>query len=302
MHSIHPTSADLPTDRLLEVDKQINTPSNQLLGVRIYSHRRAVLDAGSMPLVVHFHGGAFVAGSLDTGTCVARLLAQAGAVVISLDYPLAPAQPFPLAVEAGYAALVWAWKARHKLVGRSTSLFVAGEEAGGNLAAAVALMARDRQQPVLAGQILLSPMLDPILATASLRCVNAGRVGCPWADGWRQYLSRLEQACHPYAAPGNAMRLSGLPPTLLLTAQDDPLRDEAQAYANRLGAAGRAVQAVVLPGPTGWPASYRQATSQQATWGAAVQQQFSDFFHSFLGAAEVDSSRKPVCSLPISVS
>lgn len=174
MHSIHPTSAELPTDRLLEVDKQINTPSNQLLGVRIYSHRRAVLDAGPMPLVVHFHGGAFVAGSLDTGSCIARLLAQAGAVVFSLDYPLAPAQPFPQAVEAGYAALVWAWKARHKLVGRSTSLFVAGEEAGGNLAAAVALMARDRQQPVLAGQIFAVSHVGPlhghrVLATGRCR-------------------------------------------------------------------------------------------------------------------------------------
>ena len=302
MHSLHPASSNTSADRLQEVDKQINISLNRPLGVRIYGIRKAMVAAGPTPLVVHFHGGAFVAGSLNTGSCVSRLLAQAGAVVISVDYPLAPAQPFPQAVEAGYAALVWACKARQSLVGKGAPIFVAGEEAGGNLAAAVALMARDQQQPALAGQILLSPMLDPSLATASLRCVDAGRVGCPWADGWRQYLSRLDQACHPYAAPGNALRLSALPPTLLLTAQDDPLRDESQAYAKRLSAAGRPVHAIVLPGPTGWPGSYLQPTSHESSWAPAVQQQFYDFFHTFLDIAAVASPRTPISSRHFSIS
>ena len=302
MHSLHPAFSNTSADRLQEVDKQINISLNRPLGVRIYGIRKAMVAAGPTPLVVHFHGGAFVAGSLNTGSCVSRLLAQAGAVVISVDYPLAPAQPFPQAVEAGYAALVWACKARQSLVGKGAPIFVAGEEAGGNLAAAVALMARDQQHPPLAGQILLSPMLDPCLGTASLRRADAGQVGCPWADGWHQYLSRLDQASHPYAAPGTALRLSALPPTLLLTAQDDPLRDESLAYAKRLRSAGRLVHAAVLPGPTGWPSSCLQPTSHEASWASAVQQQFCDFFQSSPGRVAKESARKPVCSLPVSVS
>ncbi|MDQ3272894.1 MAG: alpha/beta hydrolase, partial [Pseudomonadota bacterium] len=150
------------------------------LDVRIYGrHPDSVTDP--VPLVLHFHAGAFVAGSLSQGACVAGLLADAGAVVVSVDYPLAPAHPFPQAVETAYAALAWAWKARNKLAGRSVRLFVAGEEAGGNLAAALALVARDRDSPRLAGQLLLSPMLDACMATASLRDVHAGPVGCTWA-------------------------------------------------------------------------------------------------------------------------
>ncbi|MES2942738.1 MAG: alpha/beta hydrolase fold domain-containing protein, partial [Pseudomonadota bacterium] len=215
-------SGSAGTDRVQPewVDKQINISLTRPLDVRFYGRRNAELS----PLVLHFHAGAFVAGSLEGGSGVARLLADAGAVVMSIDYPLAPAHPFPQALEAAYAALVWAFKARLKLAGKGAPVFVAGEEAGGNLAAAVALMARDQQEVQLAGQILLSPMLDPCMATASLRCADAGPVGCTWADGWHQYLSRLEQGANPYAAPGNALRLGGLPPTLLLTAQDDPLR------------------------------------------------------------------------------
>jgi len=302
MHRLQTSSSNTPAAQSQEVDKQINISLSRPLGVRIYGHRSAMAVAGPTPLVVHFHGGAFVAGSLDTGSCIARLLAQAGAVVLSIDYPLAPAQPFPQAVEAGYAALVWAWKTRLKLVGKGAPVFVAGEEAGGNLAAAVALMARDQQQPALAGQILLSPMLDPCMGSASLRRAEAGSVGCPWADGWHHYLSRLDQACHPYAAPGNVLRLSALPPTLLLTAQDDPMRDESLAYANRLRGAGRLVHAAVLPGPTGWPGSYLQPASHQSAWAPAVQQQVFGFFQGFLGNTAMASMRKPMSSPPVSVS
>lgn len=277
------------------VDKQINISLIKPLDVRFYGRRNA--DAVS-PLVVHFHAGAFVAGSLESGAGVARLLADAGAVVMSVDYPLAPAHPFPQAVEAGYAALIWAFKARQKLAGKGAPVFVAGEEAGGNLAAAVALMARDQQELQLAGQILLSPMLDPCLATASLRCADAGPVGCTWADGWHQYLSRLEQAAHPYAAPGNALRLAGLPPSLLLTAQDDPLRDEALAYAERLKLAGLPIRLAVLPGPTGWPKTYLQTGSHEAAWAPAVRQQFSDFFRCFKGDAIAGEAAQRIFSTP----
>jgi acetyl esterase len=259
------------------VDKQIQIALEKLLDVRFYGRRGSTQV---MPLVLHFHGGAFTGGSLESGACVASLLAGAGAVVMSLDYPLAPAHPFPQAVETGYAALMWAWKARHKLAGQGARVFIAGEEAGGNMAAAVSLMARDRQAPALAGQILLSPMLDPCLGTASLRNAAGGPVGCPWADGWHHYLTRQEDAAHPYAAPGSALRLAGLPPTLLVTAQDDPLRDETLAYAERLRAAGLVVQDAVLSGMTGWPCSYHHPANDKAAWAVFVQAQFINFFAS----------------------
>ncbi|MDB5885162.1 MAG: Alpha/beta hydrolase fold-3 domain protein [Polaromonas sp.] len=284
MNSISSPSFSTVQTGLPWTHQQIDVAPHPPLGVRFYG-RHSDRAGAALPLVVHFHAGAFVAGSLETGSCIARLLADAGAVVMSLDYPLAPSHPFPHALQAGYAALMWAWKARGKLAGKGAPVFVAGEEAGGNLAAAIALMARDQQLPMLAGQVLLSPMLDACLGTASLRGAQAGPVGCTWADGWRDYLSRLDNAGHPYAAPGAATRLASLPPTLLLTAQDDPFRDESLAYAVRLRGAGRVVHGAVLPGPTGWPGSYLQPASHEAAWAPAVQQQFKNFFSDLSGGA-----------------
>lgn len=249
---------------------------------RVYARHGA---KGQAPLVLHFHAGAFVGGTLDSGTTIASLLVEAGAVVVSLNYPLAPEHPFPRAVEAGYAALAWAFRQRRRLTAWNAPLLVAGEEAGGNLAAAVSLVARDRDGPALAGRILLSPMLDVCVATASLRHVRAGPVGCHWADGWHQYLPQASDALHPYATPGSSMRLAGLPPTLLLTAQDDPLRDEAQAYAQRLQEAQAPIDAAVLAMPTGWPLSYMQAASAQAPWAEAVRSHLRRFLCERVGTA-----------------
>ena len=288
------------------VAKQIatgsNNSANDLQDVRFYG-QCAARTGGAAPLVVHFHAGAFVAGSLETGACVPRMLAAAGAVVMSIEYPLAPTHPFPQAVEAGYAALLWAVKAKQRLAGKGAPVVVAGEEAGGNLAAAVALMARDQQGPKLAGQILLSPMLDPCMATDSLRCADAGPVGCTWADGWRQYLAHFGDESHPYAAPSKALRLAGLPPTLLLTALDDPLRDETLAYADRLRYFGRLVHAAVLLGLTGWPATYLQGTDKPVSWSAVVQNQFSGFFNELSNSALPDKSvHQPSFSASTSIS
>ncbi len=257
-----------PTDELIPLD------GGATVRARIYRPE----GRAPAPLVLHFHAGAFVAGDLDSGSRVAGLLAEAGAVVVSLDYPLAPERPFPAAIEVGHAALEWTWRRRLRLAGTASGLWVAGEEAGGNIAAAVALMARDRQHPPLAGQILLSPMLDTCVATASLRSAQAGPVGCRWADGWHDYLSQPEDALHPYAAPGRALRLGDLPPTLLVTADDDPMRDETHAYAARLRAAGVPVTEAVLPGRTGWPCSCMQAADgERPAWAAPLGLQLSHF-------------------------
>lgn len=223
---------------------------------RLYAPAEIAAEAG---LVLHLHGGAFTGGSVAEGEAVATMLAEAGSVVLSLDYPLAPAHRFPDALEAAYGALVAIGKSRARWAAKQAPLYVAGEEAGGNLAAALALMARDRRGPELAGQILLSPMLDPCLGTCSLREAEAGPVGCHWADGWAAYLGSPDKAAHPYAAPINASRLAGLPPALLISADDDPMRDEASTYAARLRDAGVVVRHHIRPGASHWPAAYAEA-------------------------------------------
>lgn len=235
-------------------------PSGQPLAIRLggqstIAARLFPAPAGrpARALVVHFHGGAFVGGSAADSAPLARSLAAAGAVVVSVEYPLAPAHPFPAAVESGHAVLAWAASQRQRLAGPQAGLVLAGEEAGGNIAAAVALAARDRHGPGVDGQILISPMLDPRLGTPSLRRCKAGAAGCVWADGWAAYLGGHGVADHPYATPARALRLGGLPPALILTAEDDPLRDEALAYGRRLAEAGVAATLRVLPAPTGWP-------------------------------------------------
>lgn len=251
-------------------DEDLLLPEVSGLALRLYR-------GGTQALVLHFHGGVFTGGSLDSGAAVARVLAGAGATVASLDYPLAPAHPFPQAVEAGYAALQWLQRQRRRLAGHAP-LYVAGEEAGGNLAAAVALMARDRGGPELAGQLLLSPMLDACIGTASQRDARSGLAGCPCAEGWLAYLSRPDDVTHPYAVPARSMRLAGLPPTLLVTAEDDPLRDETRAFAERLRAAEVPVTTSVLQQATGWPRSYRSDGSKP--WAAALRQEVRAFFPS----------------------
>lgn len=192
---------------------------------------------GGRPLVLHFHGGAFTDGTLDDGAPVAGALVAAGAVVASLDYPLAPAHPFPAAVEAGYAALARLLRSRGRRA-RDIPVYVAGEEAGGNIAAGVAMMARDRGDDI-AGQLLVDPLLDPCVGTCSMRAANAGYAGrCKYADGWHHYFRTPQDADHPYAAPASARRVAGLPATLIVATVGTPLRDEVMAYSTRLAAGG----------------------------------------------------------------
>lgn len=245
------------------------------LPARIY---RGTGASGAAPLVLHLHAGAFVSGSTQTGSVISELLAEAGAVVVSPDYPLAPAHPFPHAVQSLFKALTWLHANRPEGVSKKSGLFVAGEEAGGNLAAALALMARDQQAPALAGQILLSPMLDPALATCSMREANAGVADCQWAMGWHQYLGSADKAAHPYAAPINSSRLSGAAPALIITADDDLLRDESLRYARRLRESGVAVREHVLSGPTHWPCALAKPALAERLWAGTVR----DLFRSFL--------------------
>lgn len=269
-------------------EETIDAGSALRVPVRIYRPAEAHTIA---PLVLHLHGGAFVSGSLDSGRTVATLLADAGAVVVSADYPHAPNHPFPHALHAAFGALKWLHKSRARWIGKKSGIFVAGEEAGGNLAAGLALMARDQQNPPLAGQILLSPMLDPRLATCSMRQAEAGPVGCKWADGWHQYLGSADKAAHPYAAPLGSSRLAGLAPALVLTAEDDLLRDESLSYAQRLHESGVAVQHHVLAAPTDWPCALNGLAPVREAWATTVRDRFIEFF------AQPLALLRPVASL-----
>lgn len=240
--------------------------------MRVRIHR-AVSPAA--PLVLHLHGDAFL-GSLESGRTVSALLADAGATVVAADYPTGPENPFPCALQAVYGAL-W-WVHGNCIFGKNRKMFVAGEDAGGNLAAASALMARDQQGPPLAGQILLSPMLDPCLATRSIRKADAGHVGCKWADGWHRYLGSADKASHPYASPLGSSRLMGLPHALVLTSDDDPMRDESLTYARRLRESGVIVEDHVLPAPTLWPDALHRLENIEPAWAATVRGLLIAFF------------------------
>ena len=202
-------------------------------------------------LLVYFHGGGWVTGNVEGSDAICRALAQvAGCVVASVDYRLAPETQFPGPVEDAYAATLW-------LAGQACRwgadrLVVVGESAGGNLAAATTLMARDRGGPALAGQVLLYPPLAPTRGSdrASL-ARNAHGYGLTRGGlerFWDLYLAKESDGQSPYASPLLAADLTGLPPALVVTAEFDPLRDEGQEYARRLSQAGVAVQAMDYPG------------------------------------------------------
>jgi acetyl esterase/lipase len=199
---------------------------------------------------VLFHGGGFVGGSLDAIAPLAAAMAmRLDFAVATPGYTLAGECPFPAAVEDAYAAITWAAANAYRQRWDARRLMVAGVEAGGNLAAVAAMMARDRGGPALLAQILVAPMLDPTLTSHSMQHVTAN---APRSQGacnacYRAYLPNAADRLHPYAAPSSCSRVAGLPPALILTAEDDPLRDEAEAYGAKLITAGVTTEVSRLP-------------------------------------------------------
>jgi len=194
----------------------------------------------ALPVILYFHGGGFVRGGLDDADPPARHLAARGpALVLAVGYALAPRHPFPAAPEDAYAALAWAARHAAGLGGDGGRLAVAGDDAGGNLAACVSMIARDRGDAQPAAQVLIGPMLDPSMTrlgdAARLRS-DVDERAC--AECYRQYLPQAAQRLHPYAAPLESRRLRGLPAAFVATAERDVLHNEAEKYAAALIAAG----------------------------------------------------------------
>lgn len=208
--------------------------------VRIYRPSEA-----PAPVHVHFHGGGWVIGDLQTHDADCReICVAAGCIVISVDYRLAPEHPFPAGLNDCYAAICWASAHTADLGARLGPVSIGGDSAGGNLAAAAALMARDHNGPEIALQLLLYPVTEPSMSSASFNDNAEGyllsKTMMAWF--WDHYCPDIEQRNNPLASPLLAPDLSGLPPAIVLTAEYDPLRDEGEAYANRMAEAGVAVE------------------------------------------------------------
>jgi acetyl esterase len=241
------------------------------------------------PLVLHLHGGTF-RGLSQPAHAVPTILADTGAVVISADYPTAPAYPFPHALQALNSTLDWIG-ASGFLADRD--LFIAGEEAGANLVAGLAVMVRDQSTLPLAGQILISPMLDPRLGTQSIRLAALGPAGGKFANGWQDYLGSTAGVPHPYAAPLGSSRLAGLPPALIITAEDDPFRDEALQYTARLRSCGVSVQDHTLSGQTGWPDALQRLRKPELPGVSEVQTLIAEFLRLNSSSPRMRKSRAP---------
>src|SRR5256712_2633420 len=201
--------------------------------IRLYTPQ----DRSSLPVLVYFHGGGWVVGNLETVDQFCRMIANAaGCIVVSVNYRHAPEHKFPAAVEDAYAGTRWASENARTFRGDPARLAVSGASAGGNLAAVVALAARDRKAPPLCYQLLIVPVIDHDFDTLSYRD-NAEGYGLA-ADGmrwdWRPYLAMDRHGRHPYASPLRAPSLGGLPPAFVATAEFDPLPDAGRTHAARL--------------------------------------------------------------------
>lgn len=203
-----------------------------------------VQTASSQPVIVYFHGGGFVSGDpKQSEWWCAHVAAAVGAVVVSVDYRLAPEHPFPAGPEDCYAGLLWTVAHADELGVDASRLAVAGDSAGANLAAVVSLMARDRGGPPIALQVLIYPVVELVEEFASEReNAHAPMLTKADIDGFNgKYCARQEDRTLPYASPLRADH-RGLPPALVQTAEHDPLRDQGAAYAAALRRAGVAVR------------------------------------------------------------
>ena len=241
-------NAGVDVSDLLVEDRVIPGPTDDVeVPVRVYQPGRR---SGLLPAVLHIHGGGFAVGNIDSEHASSAETARAGALVVSVEYRLAPEHPFPAGVEDCYAALRWLHDSRDDLGVDAERIAVFGNSAGGGLAAAVALLARDRQGPPLCFQFLGIPELDDRLETVSMKTFTDTPL---WSrpkavDSWRHYLGPDPGEVSPYAAPARATDLSGLPPAFISTMEFDPLRDEGILYGLRLLQAGVPVEMHQYPG------------------------------------------------------
>jgi acetyl esterase len=231
--------ARLPPGPDARVEDALAASEHGAVPIRIYKP----LAAGEpLPVLMWFHGGGFVLGGVKECDAEGRDLAtRTGCAVVSVDYRLAPEHPFPAAPDDCFAATKWVFDHATELAVDASRIAVGGDSAGGSLAAAVALMARDRGGPALVFQLLVYPVTDQVSLETKSHLENAeGYFLTRRAIFWFRdhYVPKVGDRRSPYASPLHAESLEGLPPALVITAEYDPLRDEGEAYAARLERAG----------------------------------------------------------------
>jgi acetyl esterase len=238
---------------------------------------------GTLPVFMFFHGAVWIAGNFENHKRLVRdLVVGSQAVAVFPEYTPVPEARFPVQIEQAYAAAVWVSENGAELGVDGTKLAVTGNSVGGNMAAAVTLMARDRGAPAIVYQQLLWPALSGDLDTASYRAYGEGRF-LPKAFmqyGWDHYAPDAETREHRYAAPLKATidQLRGLPPTLIQTAENDVLRDEGEAYARKLDEAGVDVVNVRYNGAI-HDFALLNALREVPTTDAALRQAAADLGH-----------------------
>jgi acetyl esterase len=218
---------------------------------RVYTPKQLRQSAGLAPALVFFHGGGWVIGDLDSHDVVCRKLADEGRLlVISVDYRLAPEHKFPAAVDDAIAATKWIAENAKQLGIDASKLMVGGDSAGGNLAAVVAIAARDGNGPAIAGQVLIYPATDFAMTHPSHSEPETSLLLTHSVIKWfsDHYLNGAADVHDWRASPARATTLVGLPPAYVLTAGADPLRDEGDEYAERLKQAGVPVTYRHFPG------------------------------------------------------
>jgi acetyl esterase len=227
-----------PPEPVAGVTNQTLPGNGHDIPVRIYTPAEG--DA-PWPCLVYFHGGGWVIGTLDTVDAICRMVAnRAGCKVVSVDYRLAPEHKFPTPFDDCFAALNWVRANALDIDVDPDRVAVGGDSAGGNIAAAAALETRDDGGPPLRYQLLVYPVMDHRFDTPSYTDNADGylltRDMMIWF--WDHYLTAAADGDNPLASPLRAGDLTGLPPAMVITAEFDPLRDEGEAYAAKLTAAG----------------------------------------------------------------
>jgi acetyl esterase len=231
--------------------------------------------ASARPLVLYLPGTAFgPRQDRESDAPAALAMAEAGALVVEADCGTPSGHRFPGSLEQGFEVLKYMFAKRRRYVTSRSPVVLAGDEAGGNIAASLALKARDAMPGELAGQVLLSPMIDPRMVTASFGRANEIGMRERWSDGWDHYLASACGYQHPYAAPCLCSRLTGVAPALIVTSDDDPLRDEGLDYAERLRKAGVSVTTSILSPQYGWTDLYQ---GKSGTWCSRFSTEFSQF-------------------------
>ncbi|APM41277.1 esterase [Clostridium kluyveri] len=230
--------------------------------VRIYTPQ----IASKLPIIIYSHGSSWIGGSLNTHDNICRKLSQnTNAIVISVDYWLAPENPFPAGLNDVYAVLQWTYKNAESINGNSAHIALVGDSSGANLSAATSLIERDKDGSHIACQVLVYPSTNIFELNSRSWSYFANDFNLSMTDMQKYislYVPKKEDRINPYASPLLAKNFKGLPDTLIITAEFDPVRDEGEAYAKKLKEAGVKVVVTRYKGVTHGFLLMNQITSE----------------------------------------